>query len=113
MFPSLGDLPNPGIKPRSPTLQVDSYQLSHKGNPRILEWVAYPFSSRFSGPRSQTGVSCILLQFVMTLAVLRRTDKVFCRRPLNWDDWCFSHWRKTAEIKYPSHHIVLRVLLSV
>ena len=20
------------------------YQLSHKGNPRILEWVAYPFS---------------------------------------------------------------------
>ena len=22
------------------------YQLSHKGNPRILEWVAYPFSSR-------------------------------------------------------------------
>ena len=23
-FPSLGDLPNPGIKPRSPTLQADS-----------------------------------------------------------------------------------------
>ena len=23
-FPSPGDLPNPGIKPRSPTLQVDS-----------------------------------------------------------------------------------------
>ena len=22
------------------------YQLSHKGSPRILEWVAYPFSSR-------------------------------------------------------------------
>ena len=21
------------------------YQLSHKGSPRILEWVAYPFSS--------------------------------------------------------------------
>ena len=92
---------------------MDSYQLSHKGNPRILEWVAYPFSSRFSGPRNQTGLSCILLRFVMTLAVLRRTDKVFCRMPLNWDDWCFSHGRKTAEIKYPSHHIVLRVLLSV
>ena len=24
------------------------YQLSHKGSPRILEWVAYPFSSRSS-----------------------------------------------------------------
>ena len=22
------------------------YQLSHKGSPRILEWVAYPFSNR-------------------------------------------------------------------
>ena len=32
---------NPGIEPRYPTLQVD---LSHPGNPRILEWVAYPFS---------------------------------------------------------------------
>ena len=35
------------------------YQLSHKGSPRILEWVAYPFSSRSSRPRNQTGVSCI------------------------------------------------------
>ena len=94
-----GDLPNPGIKPRSPTLQEDSlpseppgkprntrvgslsllqglfptwesnwdllhcrqilYQLSHKGSPRILEWVAYPFSSGSSRPRNQAGVSCI------------------------------------------------------
>ena len=38
------DLPNSGIKPRSPTLKVDNYQLSHEGSPRILEWVAYPFS---------------------------------------------------------------------
>ena len=35
------------------------YQLSHKGSPRILEWVAYPFSSGSSWLRSQTGVSCI------------------------------------------------------
>ena len=43
-FPSPRDLPNPGIEPRSPTLQAD-YQLSHKASPRTLEWVAYPFSS--------------------------------------------------------------------
>ena len=45
-FPSPGDLPNPGIKPRSPALQADSLPdfLSHQGNPRILEWVAYHFS---------------------------------------------------------------------
>ena len=27
------------------TLQVDSYQLSHRVSPRILEWVNYLFSS--------------------------------------------------------------------
>ena len=35
------------------------YHLSHKGSPRILEWVAYPFSSGSSQPRNRTGVSCI------------------------------------------------------
>ena len=35
------------------------YQLSHRGSPRILEWVAYPFSSESSRPRNQTWVSCI------------------------------------------------------
>ena len=32
------------------------YQLSHKGSPTILEWVAYPFSSGSSLPRNRTGV---------------------------------------------------------
>ena len=35
------------------------YQLSHKGSPRILEWVAYFFSSGSSWPRNRIGVSCI------------------------------------------------------
>ena len=43
-IPSPGDLPNPGIEPRSPALQADLYQLSHQGSPRILEQGAYPFS---------------------------------------------------------------------
>ena len=62
-FPSPGDLPNPGTEPRSPVLQVILYQLSHKGSPRILEWVAHPFSSGSSQPRNQTGVSCIAGRF--------------------------------------------------
>jgi len=32
-FPSLGDLPDPGIKPMSPTWQADSLPLSHLGSP--------------------------------------------------------------------------------
>ena len=48
-FPSPGDLPNTGMEPRSPALQVDSLPAeSHKGSPRMLEWVVYPFSSRSS-----------------------------------------------------------------
>ena len=37
--------------------------MSHKGSPRILEWVACPFSCRTSWPRNQTGVSCISGRF--------------------------------------------------
>ena len=47
LFLSPGDLPNPGIEPRSPTLQQILYQLSHQGSPRILEWVAYPSQQIF------------------------------------------------------------------
>ena len=39
------------------------YQLSHQGNPRILEWAAYPFSRGSSWPRNWTGVSCIAGRF--------------------------------------------------
>ena len=31
--PTPGDLPNPGIEPRSPVLQAILYHLSHQGNP--------------------------------------------------------------------------------
>ena len=34
-FPSLGDLPDPGIEPTSPALQADSLPLSHQGSPHI------------------------------------------------------------------------------
>ena len=46
---------NPGI----PHCRQILYQLNHKGHPRILEWVAYPFSSGSSWPRNQMGISCI------------------------------------------------------
>ena len=44
-FPSPGDLPNPGIEPRSPHYWQILYQSSHKESPRTLQWIAYPFSS--------------------------------------------------------------------
>ena len=55
----LHDLPNPGIELRSLHCRQILYQLSHKGIPKILEWVAYPFSSGSSQPKNRAGVSCI------------------------------------------------------
>ena len=39
------------------------YQLSHRGIPRILEWVACPFSRGSSPPTNRTGVSHIAGRF--------------------------------------------------
>ena len=57
IFPTQGS--NPGLLCYGWIL----YQLSHKGSPRILEWVAYPFSSGSSRPRNWTRVSCIAGRF--------------------------------------------------
>ena len=51
--------PTQGSNPDLPHCRCILYQLSHKGSPRILEWVAYPFCSGSSQPRNWTGVSCI------------------------------------------------------
>ena len=54
-----GIFPIQGSNPGLPHYRQIIYQLSHKGSPRILEWVAYPFSSGSSRLRKWTGVSCI------------------------------------------------------
>ena len=43
-----GIFPAQGLNPGLPHCRWILYQLSHKGSPRTLEWVAYPFSSRSS-----------------------------------------------------------------
>ena len=49
-----GIFPTQGLNPGLPHCRWILYQLSHKGSLRILEWVAYPFSSRSSWPRNPT-----------------------------------------------------------
>ena len=58
-----------GLNPGLPHCRHILYQLSHKGSPRILEWAAYPFSSRSSQPRNWTGVSCIAGRFFTNWAI--------------------------------------------
>ena len=87
-FLSPGDLPNPGIDPRSPILQADSLPTEPEGKPkqrtekshptlcdpmdymvheilqaRILEWVTFPFFRGSSQPRDRTQVTHIVGRF--------------------------------------------------
>ena len=48
-----GIFPTQGLNPHLPQCRWILYQLSHKQSPRILAWLAYPFSSGSSQPRNQ------------------------------------------------------------
>ena len=81
---------NQGSNPGLPHCQRISYQLSHKGSPRILEWVAYPCFSWSSWPRNWTRVSCIaggfltnpVAQVVKSLPAMQETWV----QSLGWED---------------------------
>ena len=87
--------------------------LSHQGNPRILEWVAYPFSRGSSRPGNWTGVSCIaggfFTSWANTPAILSspystwHTLSTLCHH-ICWDIWygvesivCLS-WKSVNEL---------------
>ena len=72
IFPTQGS--NPGL----PHYWWILYQLWHKGSQRILEWVAYLFSSRSSWPGNWKWVSCIPGQFLTNWAI-REAQKSHCR----------------------------------
>ena len=54
-----GIFPIQGLNPSLPQRRQILYHLSHQGSPRILEWVAYPFSRVSSRLWNQTRVSGI------------------------------------------------------
>ena len=54
-----GIFPNHGSNTGLPHCRQTLYHLSYQGGPRILEWVAYPFSRGSPRPRNRSRVSCI------------------------------------------------------
>ena len=64
-----GIFPTQGLNPGLPHCRQILYQLRHQGSPRILGWVAYPFSRGSSWPRDQTGVSCTKGRFFTNWAM--------------------------------------------
>ena len=68
IFPTQGS--NPGLLHCRRVL----YHLSHQGSPRMLEWVASPFSRGSSRPRNRTGVSSIAGGFFTSWASMEASE---------------------------------------
>ena len=64
-----GIFPTQGLSPGLLCCRLILYCLSHQGSPRILEWVAYPFSRGPSQLRNQIRVSCIAGGFFISLTI--------------------------------------------
>ena len=77
-----GIFPTLGLNSGLPHSRQILYQLSHKGSPRILEWVAYPFSMGSSWSRNRTKVSCIADRFCTSWAT-REAHRLL--KELKWD----------------------------
>ena len=75
---------NPGL----PHCRWILYQLSHKGSPRILEWVADPFSSGSSHPGTEPGSPALQVDSLpaellgKTLLAMQKTQV----QSLGWED---------------------------
>ena len=89
-----GIFPTQGLNPDLPHCRRIFYQLSHKGSPRILDWVAYPFSSGSSWPRNWTRACCIAGGF-FTIWTIRET--LFFKKKK--DEWANQH----VEIHFKCH----------
>ena len=71
-FPSPGDLPTPGIEPRSPTLQADSLLSGPPGKPKKPGVGSLSLLQGIFQPRDGTGVSRVAGGFF--LYVIGHTD---------------------------------------
>ena len=68
--------PTQGYNPGLSHCRQILHQLSHKGSPRILEWVACPFSSRSSQHRNKSRVSCVAGGFFTNWAIREALEQV-------------------------------------
>ena len=84
-----GIFPNQGLNPGLYFRWI-LYHLSHQGSPRILELVAYPFSSGSSQPRNLNRVSCIAGGFFTNWAIVAFKEHWIIVGPA-WIT-CPSHW---------------------
>ena len=84
--PPPGDhFPTQGSNPVLSHCRQILYCPSHEGSPRILAWVAYPFSRGTSQPRNRTGVSCIADRFFTSWATWEAHFYLYVTDIWAWD----------------------------
>ena len=92
-----GIFPIQGLNPVVPYCRQIICHLSHQRSPRILGWVAYPFSRRSSQPRNWTEISCIEGRFHTSWT----TREAIIKTNKNWK-FCLndkqSIWPKAVSI---------------
>ena len=92
-----GDHPNPGIEPGLPHCRWILYHLSYQGGPRVLEWVACPFSRGSSQSSNRARVSCIIGGFFTSWATRNSQNlhKTYAFRhvvPSIWNVLLLTHY---------------------
>ena len=99
-FPSPGDLPNPGIKPRSPALQVDFLPAEPQGKP---------------GPYRIISALVLLVKAMVFPVVMYGCEswtikKAECRRIDAFELWC---WRRLLRVPWTARRSNQSILKEV
>ena len=105
----LKELNETGLNPGILHCRWILYQLSHKGSPRILEWVAYPFSSGSSQPGIEPGSPALQADSLPTELSLLYTFYIKRKNQTNTDLYLMIYIRKhlkenVLSIKYSETH---------
>ena len=95
-----GIFPTQGLNPGLTQCGRILYQLSYQGGPRILEWVAYPFSSISFWPRDRTGVSWIAGRFFTSWATREALHQDYLiSSPCFQNKQCSPEARRSSRIR--------------
>ena len=103
--PPPGDLPELGIKPKSPSLQVDSLLLSHQGSPFFCNSGSHSVSLRPTATASPRYLEMQILQphfkIIESETLGVRTNNMYFKRPPTWfvcmlkfeNHWFTNRWK--------------------
>ena len=86
LFPSPGDLPNPGIEPRSPALQADSLPAEPQGKPKNTGVGSLSFRIFLTQELNRGLLHCRRIPYQLSYPVVQLVKNL----PAVWETWIRS-----------------------